>query len=208
VRDRAHEIGLDLLDEPVAGDVAEGEDASRDSAERIAHHRLRDREPNLLAAAVDRDEPVAARPLLRGLEAPLQHFDRRAAKRNGGRDAGDPLGSAVPEDDLALAIHGDDAVGDVREDRDRTLALDRHALVELCVRERGGRARGDGKQRVDLLLPPLPPHRRVDGEDAHGRSLGAPDGDAEESGMACSQHRVEAAQALVLARLRERDRGA
>ena len=87
-----------------------------------------------------------------------------------GRDAGDPLGGAVPEHDLAVAVDGDDALGDVGEDRDRPLPLERDALVQLGVRERRRRARGDGQQRLDLLLAPLARLRGVDGENAE-RSL-------------------------------------
>ena len=118
------------------------------------------------------------------LEAPLQHVDRRAAERDRGGNAGDHLGGAVPEDDLAVAVDGDDALGDVGEDRDRPLPLERDALVQLGVRERGRRARGDGEQRLDLLLSPLARRGGVDGEHAERRSLGTADGHAEEGGVA------------------------
>ena len=38
---------------------------------------------------------------------------------------------------MAVAVHGDDPVGDVREDRLGLLLLQRDALVELGPRERG-----------------------------------------------------------------------
>ena len=125
-----------------------------------------------------------------------------------GGDAGDRLGGAVPEDDLAVAVDGDDSLGDVGEDRDRPLPLERDTLVQLGVRERGRRARGDGEQRLDLLLPPLARQGGVDGEHAERRSLRAGDRNAEEGGVAGLEHRVEAAQALVVACLREGDRRA
>ena len=135
---------------------------------RIAHHRLGDRQPDLLAPAHDRNEPFAAYRFVGRLEAPLQHVDRRASERDRGRDAGDHLGGAVPEDDLAVAVDGDDPLGDVGEDRDRPLPLERDALVQLRVRERRRRAGGHGEQRLDLLLPPLARHGGVDGEHARG----------------------------------------
>ena len=64
---------LHLLDEEVGGDVAEGEDPARDLAGRVAHDRLGEREPELAAAAADRDEAVAAAAVLR-LELALQQL--------------------------------------------------------------------------------------------------------------------------------------
>ena len=88
------------------------------------------------------------------LERALEHLDRRAAERVLRRDAGDLLGGLVPEHDLALAVDGDDAVGDVREDREAALLLERDALVQLGVRQRRGRARREREHRLDLLLAP------------------------------------------------------
>ena len=204
MRDGAHEVGLDLLDEPVAGDVAEGEDTAGDGADGIAHHRLRDRQPDLLTPAHDRNEPVAWRPLRR-LEAPLKHVDGGPAQRNRGGNAGDPLGGAVPEDDLTVPIDRDDPIGGVGEDRDRPLPLECDALVQLGVRERRRRACGHGEQGLDLLLAPLARDGRIDGEDAQGRSLRPADRYAQKGHVAVLQHRVEGAEALVLPGLRERE---
>ena len=67
----------------------------------------------------------------------------------------------VPEHDAAVAVDGDDAVGDVREDREAALLLERDALVELGVRERGRRVRGERHERLDLLLAPACAARRA-----------------------------------------------
>ena len=88
-------------------------------------------------------------------------------------DAGDPLGGRVPEDDFALAVDGDDPVGDVGQDRDAALLLERDALVELGARERGRRVAGEGRERLDLLLAPGARAAAVDREHALHRSLGA-----------------------------------
>ena len=157
---------------------------------------------------IDRDEPVAGRRAVGRLEAALEHVDRRAAERGLGGDARDPLRRRVPEHDASLAVDGDDAVGDVGEDRDRPLPLERDALVQLGVRERRRRARGDGLQRLDLLLPPLARLLGVDGEDAGDGAFGRGDGDAEEGGVPGGEHRVERAEPLLGAGVRERDRHA
>ncbi len=166
------------------------------------------------------DSHTSSRPRMIGTSrsprAPSSADSRlRCSTSTGARPSADGAGTpvirsaaAVPEDDLAVAVDRDDAVGDVGEDRHRALALERDALVELGVRERGRRARGDGEQRLDLLLAPLARLDGVDGEDADGRSLRPTDGHAEEGRMARPEHRVESAQALVLACLRERHRRA
>ena len=99
------------------------------------------------------------------------------AERVGGGDAGDPLGGRVPEDDLALAVDGDDSVGDVRQDRDAALLLERDALVD-GARERGRRVPGERRERLDLLLPPGTRAAAVDRQHALHRSLGADEGAA------------------------------
>ena len=173
VGDVRDELRLHLLDDALGGDVAEGEDAAGHGAGRVAHHGLGQREPDLLAAAPDRDEPFAGRHVLAGLELALQHVARRALERVVPGDAGDALGGRVPEHDLALAVDGDDPVGDVGEDRLAALLLERDALVELGVRERGGGVAGEGRERLDLLLAPGARAAAVDREHAvHARLRG------------------------------------
>src|SRR5438874_870099 len=82
---------------------------------RVAHHRLGDGQPDLFTAARDGDEAVALRRLGVGLERPLQDLRRPAPERVLGGNAGDLGRGLVPEHDLALAVDGDDAVGDVRQ---------------------------------------------------------------------------------------------
>ena len=155
VRDGRDEVGLHLLDDPLGRDVAEREDPAGDRAGRVAHDRLGQREPDLLArrARIETSRSPAAR-RSSDCELALQHLRGRPAERLLGRDAGDPLGGRVPEHDAPVAVDGDDPVGDVREDRDAPLLLERDALVELGVRERGGRVRGERAERLDLLLAP------------------------------------------------------
>ena len=69
------------------------------------------------------------------------------------RDAGDPLGGRVPEDDPLVAVDGDDPVGDVREDGDAALALERDLLVELGLRE-GDRSVRRRARRAPRSPPP------------------------------------------------------
>ena len=84
-------------------------------------------------------------------EAAVQDVLDRAAERVGAGDAGDPLGGSVPEDDVRVAVDGDDAVGDVREDRVAALAVDGDRREELRVRERGRRVRRERLERLDLV---------------------------------------------------------
>jgi hypothetical protein len=63
-------------------------------------------------------------------------------------DTGDPLGArsrARP----SVAVDGDDAVGDVGEDRVAALAVDGDRREELGVRERGRRVR---RERVEASI--------------------------------------------------------
>jgi hypothetical protein len=90
----------------------------------------------------DRHQPVAGGAAGLGAELALEHFGHRPAQGLFGRHARDPLGGRVPEDDLLVAVDCDDPVGDVAEDGDAALALERDLLVELGLREgdRGVRA--------------------------------------------------------------------
>ena len=124
------------FDEPVGGDVAEREDPARDGTSGIAHHRLGDGEEDLLAAAHDRDQAIALRRIRLGLERALEHLGRRTAERVGPRHARDPLGGGVPQHDVAVAVDGDDPVGDVREDREAPFLLERGTRTST-VRPRG-----------------------------------------------------------------------
>ena len=133
-------------------DVAEREDASRRRTRGVAHHRLREREPHLSVAAGDRDLPVRATVL--GLQVALQHLQRRSADRLVRRHARDLLRRAVPEHDVPFPVDGDDAVGDVREDRDALLALDRDTLVELGVRQRDRGVCSERDQCLRLVFAP------------------------------------------------------
>ena len=81
VRHRRDELALHLLDEPLGRDVAEREDAARHGTRGIAHHRLGDREPDLLGAALDRDEPPGL--AARDREAAVQDVLDGAAERVG-----------------------------------------------------------------------------------------------------------------------------
>src|SRR3712207_7129999 len=56
-----------------------------------SHDRLAQRQPDVLAAASDRDEPVAAAYLAFGLQSATEQLERRAPERLGLRDAGDLL---------------------------------------------------------------------------------------------------------------------
>ena len=175
VRHRRDEVRLHLLDEPVGRDVAEREDAAGDGADRIAHDRLADGEPHLFAPAHDRDEPIRRRRSRIGLEVPLQDVGRCTARAH--PPPATPVifsAAAFQSTTMPFAVDGDDAVGDVREDRDAALALERDALVQLRVRERRGRARREREQRVDLLLAPRARLRGVDGEHAARRALRRP----------------------------------
>ena len=89
-----------------------------------------------------------------GLEVALEDLGGRAPERLVGRNAGDPLGGRVPDDDAPVAVDGDDPVGDVRQDGGALLVLERDSLVELGVRERDRRVRGERGERLDLLLSP------------------------------------------------------
>ena len=124
------------------------------------------------------------------------------AERVVGRDAGDPLGGGVPEHDLALAVDGDDPVGDVGEDRHAALLLERDALVELGARERGRGVAGEGRERLDLLLAPGARRAAVDREHALDGALGADERRGHAGGVAGGEHRVGLQQALVVAGVR------
>ena len=82
------ELGLHLLDDALGGDVTEGEDAARHGTRRVAHDRLGQREPDLLAAATQRDQPLACghrpRPT-RGRAAAPRSAGGRAPRRPGHR---------------------------------------------------------------------------------------------------------------------------
>ena len=121
---------------------------------------------NLLAPALDREQPLAGPAVVLRGQLALEHLHGRAAERGGGRDSGDRLGGLVPEHDLAVPVDGDDPVGDVGENRDAPLPLDRDSLVELGVREHRRRVPGQRDQRLDLLLPPGARALRVDGQHA------------------------------------------
>ena len=76
---------------------------------------------------------------IRGLERAAERLASASARAPRACETpGDPLGGGVPEHDLALAIDGDDPVGDVREDRLAALLLVADALVELGVHARAG----------------------------------------------------------------------
>ena len=93
VRDRGDEVRLHLLDAPVGGDVAEREDPAGDGSGRIAHHGLREREPHVLPAPHDRDEPVPGRRVALGLEPPLQDLLERISSP--GRPSASAAGTPV-----------------------------------------------------------------------------------------------------------------
>src|SRR5207302_1878284 len=109
---------------------------SRRATLRMASAVLVDREPHLLAAPDDRDEPVARRRLAGRLQVASEDLRRRVPEGLFLRDARDLLRGLVPEDDVPLAVDGDDPVGDVGEDREAPLLLERDPLIELRVRER------------------------------------------------------------------------
>src|SRR4029079_15903255 len=101
------------------------EDAARHGPRGVAHHGLGERKPDLLAATVERYEPFARGRVLARLQRALQNLARELTKRVVPGDTGDALGRPVPEHDLALAVDGDDPVGDVGEDRHAALFLER-----------------------------------------------------------------------------------
>ena len=153
-RDVGDELPLHVLDNALGGDVAEGEDSAGHRAGGVAHDGLGERKPDLFAPAADRDEALSGRRVARRLEVALQYLRRCKAERFLGRHAGDLLGGGVPEDDLALAIDRDDAVGDVGEDGDAAFLLEGDVLVELGAGERGGHVASERHQRLDLLVGP------------------------------------------------------
>src|SRR3989440_4050851 len=206
VRDGRDELGLHLLDGAVGGDVSKREDPAGHEARRVAHDGLRHRQPRLLAAADDRDEAVAGGRLAARLELAAEHLRRRVPERLLLRDAGDLLGRLVPEDDVALAVDGDDAVGDVGEDREAPLLLERDPLVELGVRERRRGVPGERPQRLDLFRPPRPGALAVDREDSVQGALGSDERHAEVRRAAVREHRVGADEPRIVGRALDRDR--
>ena len=166
VRDRGDEVRLHLLDHALAGDIAEGEDAAGDGPARVEHDRLAEREPDLLVAALDRERALAGRRAVLRREIALQDLRHAAPERFLGRDAADLLGGRVPQDDVPVAVDGDDAVRDVGEDRLAPLLLFRDSLVELGAREDRRRSRGECRERLDFVLAPGPHGGVVDREHA------------------------------------------
>jgi hypothetical protein len=171
VRDRRDEVGPHLVDDTLGGDVPEGENAARDRLGRIAHQGFGEREPDLLVSAHDRHEAIRA-PCLR-LEVALQNLERCPAERFRRRHPRDAGGGCVPDDDAALAVDGDDPVGDIRQDRDALLVLQRQPLVELGVRERNRRAHRERPERLDLLVAPNPRLSSVHREHTMQRPFGS-----------------------------------
>jgi hypothetical protein len=138
----------------------------------------------------------------------LQDLGRRPPERVPRGDARDLLRRLVPEDHLALAVDGHDAVGDVREDREAAFLLESDALVELGVRQGGGGAGGQREHRVDLLVAPRAGIAAIDREDAERTAVRAAEWNAEVRRVACRQHRIDLAQARFCAGVLEHDRRA
>jgi hypothetical protein len=207
VRDGGDEVRLHLFDAPLGGDVAEGVDPAGYCARRIGHHGLAEREPHFFAPTPDRHEPAAAGNALGGLERPPERLGRRPPEGIGLVDAGHPLGGRVPEDDLALAIDGDDAVGDVGQDRLAPLLLLTDALIELGVHAGAGRRRRECQQDLFLLRPPDARAHGVDGEDPLHRPVRADHGHAEVPGVAGREHRVGLTDSSVVTDVGDRPRG-
>ena len=146
---------------------------------------------HLLAASLDREQALARPALLVRGQLALEHLDAASdPSAAADRDPGDRLGGVVPEHDLALAVDGDDPVGDVREDRVAALPLDRDPLVELGVREHRGGVPGQCRQRLDLLLAPDARALRVDREHTLEPLLGPTRGTPRYAGVAGGQHGV------------------
>ena len=206
VRHGRDEFGLHLLDHQVGRDVAEGEDAARDGPERVCHHRLAQRQPDLLATAHDRHEALSRRSLsFRGLQFPLQDLNRRQPERLFLGYAGDLLGSGIPEDHLPIAVDGDDSVGDVGENRNAAFLLERDARIELRVRKRSRGVRGERKQRLDLLGAPPPRPRRIDGEDAAKGSFRTGQRHAEVGRVPGGENGIRGEQPIVVGCVLDRD---
>ena len=138
----------------------------------------------------------------------MQDLDRRPADRFLLRHAGDLFGSGVPKDDLAVAVDRDDAVGDVREDRDAAFLLQGDARVELRVRERGRRVSCQREQRLDLLGPPLSRFGGVDGEHAGQRAFGTGEGHAQKRCVPGQEDRIGTCQPFVGSDVFDRERRA
>ena len=128
-----------------------------------------------------------------------------AAARGNARDR---LRRLVPEHDLALAVDGDDPVGDVGEDRVAPLSLERDALVELGVRQHRGRVPGERGERLDLLLAPDPRPLRVDGEHALEPLLHPDERHAQVRGVTGGEDRVVGDEPRVVLGVRVDDRRA
>ena len=124
------------------------------------------------------------------------------------RDARDLLRGLVPEDDVPLAVDGDDPVGDVGEDREAPLLLERDPLVELRVRERSRGVPGQREERLDLLGPPHARALAVDREDAVERALGPDERHAEVRSAPGCEHRVGGGEPGIFLRALQRDRRA
>jgi len=116
--------------------------------------------------------------------------------------------AAFAEHDLALAVDRDDPVGDVGEDGEAALLLERDALVELGVRERRRRVRRERGQRVDLLGQPGAGLERVDREDAVDRAFRADQRDAEEGAVTRAEDRIGGDVTVVDLDVVDRDRRA
>src|SRR5206468_4739626 len=97
---------------------------------------------------------------------------------------------------VSLAVDGHDPVGDVGEDGDAPLLLERDALVELGARERGRGIPGEGAERLDLFLAPLARRPRVDRQHTVDRPLRADERDAEIARVAGAEHGIGLEQAL------------
>ena len=196
VGNRRDEVGLHLLDDPFGRDVPEREDPPGDSTGRVTHDRFGQGEPDIVVAAADRQEPVSALGVVAGRERLLEDLLGRAADRIRGPDAGNPLRSLVPEQDPALAIDGNDPVGDVREDGDAALLFERDALVQLRARKGGGGVAGKRRERLDLLGLPSARVLRIDRQDALHASLGADERHGKEGAVSGGERRVRGAGPL------------
>ncbi len=106
MRHRRDEVALQLLDGALLGQVAEGVDGA------VRELRRRQREPELAAAALDRER-------LRPLDLAERPAGEDAARRRPDDlvllDARDPGGSGVPEQDHVVAPDEEDAVADELE---------------------------------------------------------------------------------------------
>src|SRR5918999_830883 len=145
------ELGLELVEPPLLGDVAEGVDGPAEELD------ARDRDPALALPGFDRhglrgpglprgdDGDALGEPLPAG-----HRFGRGMADHGRGGGSGDHLPGRIPEPDDAATIEEEDAVAHVREHSGRVGPL-LYLAVEPCVVDGQRRAPGEILRQRELV---------------------------------------------------------